>query len=83
MADTLAGAALVVACHEQPAGIVILKLPVPPVIGNACVSGEIVNKQALVEVCKLRLQLPAMLPTLSPPVSSTIYNLHVPFGALP
>ena len=50
------------AVHEQPLGCPMLKLPVPPVTGNACTLGEIVTRQALVEVCSVTAQVAAMLP---------------------
>jgi hypothetical protein len=62
--------ALVVAVHEQAAGILMAKLPLPPVMGNVWAKGAIVNAHAVVEEVRFMLQLPATLPGL-PPVSST------------
>src|SRR5688572_511338 len=73
---------VVEAVHEQLAGMLIAKPPLPPVIGNDCTVGERVNAHAVVEVCRLIFQLPAILPEFEP-LSSTANNFQTPFGALP
>ena len=60
-----------VAVHEQAGGIEMSKLPLPPDTGKPCAPGEIVKSHAVVDVVKLTVQLPAMLPPFALPVSST------------
>src|SRR5687768_13772482 len=72
-------AEFVEAVHEQFAGIFMAKLPLPPVIGNDWTEGESVKEHAVVEVCRLMVQLPAMLPAFEP-LSSTANNFQMPFG---
>ena len=73
---------LVVAVHEQLVGMLIAKLPLPPVTGKAKPEGVSVKAQAVVEVCRFRVQLPPMLPALLP-LSSTTKSFQIPVGALP
>ncbi len=70
------------AVHEQPPAMVMENVPLPPVVGNACVAGPAVKSQAVVDVVRVNDQLPAILPTLFP-ASSTAYRRQMPFGALP
>ena len=79
---TVRKAELLTAVQEQLAGMLIAKLPLPPVIGNDCTAGVRVKAHAVVEVCRFKFQLPAILPALEP-LSSTANNFQTPFGELP
>ena len=59
----------------------MLKLPVPPVDGKPCTSGDTLTMQALTDVSNDTLHTPAMLPDPAP--SLTTYSLHIPFGGAP